>query len=407
MDNIPPPPFDYLPDPPLAMSKEALLAGFYADNKDDKRIMWKAYVCKKCHAVNKRRFWNRLECRRCGDVLVLDIKLPDLSFEDIVDSRFTDLNDNSDIPDIEVSNGATDVPHPPTNRFIVKEFALGDSDRVLLLLPKRDEIYKPGGAEDLFTRLWKEVQSGDLELVRCQRKSNSELTAWFGINIGEKYENSLKINSVSMADANSVIKKIHDSMADGVESVLGVRPEFNELRSIGMYPNMALNWQLDREKGISGDVIASISLGGTGKMSFRLSDRHYIGRVEGVANVDVPIVPGTQMEEEKRELKQLFDDDQVLREEYVFQQDEILKKWAKKPKPILEFPLPGTGAIVIQQGMTLNKYYVLEVVNQSLARLVTTGRKLTITPEGTNDANEADEGSEDEEGDGDRDEEES
>ena len=74
---------------------------------------------------------------------------------------------------IKVFNGATEVPHPSIDQFIVKESALADAGRVLVLLPKRDEIYKPGGAEDLFTRLgslWKEVQSGNLELARFKRK---------------------------------------------------------------------------------------------------------------------------------------------------------------------------------------------------------------------------------------------
>ena len=39
-------------------------------------------------------------------------------------------------------------------------------------------------------------------------------------------------------------------------------------------------------------------------MSFRLSNRSHIGPVRGIANVDVPILPGLKKEKQSRELKQ-------------------------------------------------------------------------------------------------------
>ena len=317
--------------------------------------------------------------------------MPDLSFEDVVDQRFLDLQDGADIPDIKVSNGVELLEPISTERHIVPGFGLYGANKTYVALPKRQVIHGPRGTRDLWHRLWKAVQAGELDLERIPVTTvvhvavPGQLTKWFGANIGETY----KAGRMQFTSNNAyngvpqVIKDIREKIVEVVEEVLGDRPIFNELLAIGNYPKMEMGWHDDGEEDVKGEIIASMSLGGSAVMCFGLKNEYLAGRKSSKStkvDVDLEVLPGCLEEEQKRQLRQAFENGAITRDRY--EQDVrtlvlSLNTTSKNPPPLLDFPLPGTGAVMIQVcKSSLHKYYVHKVESKGLARLVVTGRYL-------------------------------
>lgn len=142
-----------------------------------------------------------------------------------------------------------------------------------------------------------------------------------------------------------------------------------------------MGWHSDGEDDIKGNAIASVSLGGSALMSFGLHPSYSHGHHS--KQEYAPMVPGTKEEKAKMDFykaRGTLQDDKFW-DVY----EKILKKCHKHrmtdTKPILQFPIPGTGGIVIQKGKTLNTIYSHTVEATGLARLVITGRVLMTKEE--------------------------
>ncbi len=387
MDNLQPVERAYLPPAPEQPTKEGLIS--MVNDVQCSRPAWSSYLCLECGRFNQRRYWNRLKCRCCGSII--DVKLPDLSFEDVVDNRFLDLQDGADIPGIKVGDGGDRLQTISTERYIVPGFGLYGANKIYVALPKRQAIYEPGGTLSLWQTLWKAVQAGELDLERIPVNTvvhvavPGQLTKWFGANIGETYRAGRMqfTRNKAFDEVPQVVKDIRDKIVEAVKEVLGKRPQFNELLVIGNYPKMEMGWHDDGEEDVKGEIIASISLGGSAVMSFGLKNEYLAGKKSSKSikvDMDLEIVPGCLEEQQKRTLRQSLEIGAISRKRYEQNMKALvlsLSGTSKNPPHLLDFPLPGTGAIMIQESKSsLHKYYVHKVESKGLARLVVTGRFL-------------------------------
>ena len=175
-------------------------------------------------------------------------------------------------------------------------------------------------------------------------------------------------------DAPAVIRDVKDEMVSAISEIVGETPVFNELLAIENYPNMSMGWHQDGENGV-GPVVASTSYGGKATMSFAMDSFHMVGKSRKVYLYDT-ILPGCLEEEKKRALMKKREDgvydEEKYREEFRKLVDTI--EAPSKKTAILKIPLPGTGAIMIQRGATLNQRFEHRVDNEGIARMVLTGR---------------------------------
>ncbi|KAK7911953.1 hypothetical protein PG985_014434 [Apiospora marii] len=112
-----------------------------------------------------------------------------------------------------------------------------------------------------------------------------------------------------------------------------------------------------------------------------MTSRSLLGKVGDHYDYD-EILPGCVNEDKKRDLQSKRDSGEITERTYRERFREVVnsKKKGKAPKPrsILEMPLPGTGAVMIQVGPSLNKFYQHMVEHQGIARLVFTCRSIVV-----------------------------
>lgn len=90
-------------------------------------------------------------------------------------------------------------------------------------------------------------------------------------------------------------------------------------------------------------------------MKFRLADRFFTGKDGGKQNsYTVDIFPGCMKQSEKRALIEHRDAGELSPEELDQAFHQVVDTCKGEPKPFLELPLPGSGAIIVQHSHTLN-----------------------------------------------------
>lgn len=375
LNNVPAFPFSWLPPPPTQLTTQELFKVFHAKKQKDPRPLWNGWYCRDCHRFNSRVFWDKLVCRVCGQVIA--IKLPDLHFEDLVGPTWLDLQDSDTIGGVTVGCGVKHTILKSTAEYITHAFDLFEGNAVYVIYPKRKAIYQQGGFKDLFDRLWKAAQDGEIPLSRCNMESKKipgQLTRWFGKNYGKEYKTRMVTETSTLDEAPTVITDITTHLSAIVEEVLGTPLEFNEVLTIGNYPKMAMSWHQDGEDKV-GPVVASLSLGGPATMRFALANEFFTGKGR---RYSYEILPGCLGEGKKRELLAHKESGLITPDEFLRQYRAVVDglKPPCHPQKLLEFPLPGSGAVMIQKGATLNKYYLHMVENKGIARIVNTVRHL-------------------------------
>ena len=191
----------------------------------------------------------------------------------------------------------------------------------------------------------------------------------------------METKTTRLDDEPRVLRDMMKRVSKMTQQVTGIDCEdFNEHLPLGNYPNQYMGWHSDGENDIKGSIIAAISFGGQATMSFGLTSTFATGKkiTKGVNKGYPPIIPGTLKQNEKTRLYKRFRDGEIT-EKVFWKEYEAIVKTCKAPDkesiaPILQFPIPGTGAIVIQRGESLNTVYHHKVESEGVARLVCTGR---------------------------------
>lgn len=434
----------YLPQPPVQLGKYEFArlvreGDFHGDGDDDdsqgmvSKPGWHAYLCLSCYAFNQRTNWSYLECRRCH--AVQSIQLPNIDVTDLLHWPFTglgrgggDQREHDDAffeanisPLIKAGKGVSGRARIHTSRYVFERFDLGDGNRVMVGFPTWNTIVKHVAPE--FRHLWSLTtptpsshrHQPSIDLVRgltkvTLRPEHETLTAWFGFNFGIPYTDArMRMPSVPLDQApgaigrmmNDLMRDVGEALAHGTtgDENLAAPPTFNESLLIGNYPGQGMGWHRDGEKSLVGNTVASISLGDLAHMAFALTDKYYSGRLHKgkiCARADDPIMPGAAKESEKREIQAQYRDGKLSLDEASKKMSALAKEVGTVgkrvrgrmagPTVVLRFPLPF-GAVMVQQGATLNNIYVhsVEMADESLARFVLTGRTLSAPPSGDDD----------------------
>ncbi|KAK8041556.1 hypothetical protein PG994_014563 [Apiospora phragmitis] len=349
--NVCPISYGLLPDSPKSLSEDDILS-LYATHKDaDKRIKqinWEGFTCPQCIRINQRVHWNRLECRKCGQYYPYG--MADFTFAELVSPEWRDCTPEAAVPGLKFND------HPG---WVVHKFQFDPENAVHLAKPKESAITCTGGTKAKFEKLWAGVQDGTIPIQRCHvsAKILGQLTRFFAYNYGEEYLAKMKTETTSFDEAPEVIREVKDVLTSLVKEITGLEPDFNEALAMGNYPNMKMGWHSDGEKGV-GPIVASASYGGNATMRFSMKNRYLVGR-GGQGNgweLDT-ILPGC-IEDTKHAYQRGRDSGKYTTDKYQ-ERFKALVNTISRPKTkklILEMPLPGTGAIMIQGGRSLKKY---------------------------------------------------
>ncbi|KAK8029916.1 hypothetical protein PG993_011207 [Apiospora rasikravindrae] len=376
---IPPFSTSLLPNLPQFMNKQELVALHNVCTSRIERINWNGWFCVRCLRLNQRVYWNRLECRKCGNSVPYG--MPDFGLEELVPPGWRDITIDSAIPGLKFNDHITHTVNDSHPGYVVHTFRLDDENSVIIGFPTELAVTYKEGSKSVFEKLWARVQEGTIPLQRCpvRAKIPGQLTRFFATNYGEEYLAKMATDTTSFEEAPDVIRCIKNELTSVVWEILGGEdPKFNELLCIGNYPNMAMNWHKDGEKGV-GPVVASFSYGGTAIMSFAMDRRHLVGRGrKNGAYLYETILPGCLKEEKKRSLMKKRDEGRITNEKYREKFRDVVDKitMPSANKPILQFPLPGTGTLMIQVGKSLNQRFEHKVEHNGIARLVTTCRTI-------------------------------
>ncbi|KAK7911954.1 hypothetical protein PG985_014435 [Apiospora marii] len=378
MREVPESSLELLPDPPQQLTKEDIVAQFAAckDRKD--RVNWKGWFCERCKRFNQRVFWNRLECRKCGHIFPYG--MPDFSLEELGSEEWEHFTEDLLVPGLSKADHVKHFVmkdehcHPG---YVTHMFMLDDVNEVWLLIPKDLVINCPDGSRNRFGKLWAGMQDGTIPVKRCPAGSGKvvrQLTRFMAHNYGEPYNAKMTTNTTDFDDASAVIRDVKDEMVSAISEIVRETPVFTEVLAIANYPNMSMGWHKDGENGV-GPIVASTSYGGKATMSFAMDKFHMVGKSRNVYLYDT-ILPGCLEEEKKRALMKKREDGVYDEEKYREKFRELVDtiKAPSGKTEILTIPLPGTGAIMIQRGATLNQRFEHRVDNEGIARMVLTGR---------------------------------
>ena len=245
------------------------------------------------------------------------------------------------------------------------------------------------GPNEIFLAL-QAVQGMPLErrVKDLSRNSQRELTNHFAANFGMPYSYSAKATHLSIAFSDAPDPVIA-SLGRLIWTAKRVLPDdaltemLNELLLVGYMNDNSMGWHDDGEKGL-GITVATLSLGGSAMMHFRLKKKYY--NPAALANTELRInkydpkrnVPvGSKLWEKRVALNEKFG--KVSDAEWEEAKREMFKEYAKvksSNKKLLEVELKH-GDYLIMHGGEIQKYFEVSISlsqahRPTLSRLRTT-----------------------------------
>lgn len=260
--------FQLLPDEPRQFTRNMLQDNLLPRRKkddgsserdsapEDKRLSskpaWNSYVCNGCNRLNRRIHWDRLQCRCCNKVI--DLHLPDMSFDELVDPQWLDPRGTQALIDqcwwqYAVVNAPEAVDLGATGfgaLYLGICFNLYDDNSVYLLVPRKQRVddRSHDSPRAWFDSLWRLAQEGKLALQRRRMKRSvveGQLTAQFNKNYGEPYNTSLETDDTPFDDEPPLLQRIMGEVQRVVAGAIGEGIEFNEHLPLGNYTNVSVS----------------------------------------------------------------------------------------------------------------------------------------------------------------------
>ncbi|KAF1978824.1 hypothetical protein BU23DRAFT_524372 [Bimuria novae-zelandiae CBS 107.79] len=257
----------------------------------------------------------------------------------------------------------------------------------------------PGGPNDMF----KQLQCTDIGLRRrrigSEKRKEPKYTRHLFVNVGYDYnfvasgsEKSVPFAKVKAEAVRDVRTRLNWSTAQLIARALGrpfeevrewyKRQEFNECLILSYFQDQAIGFHDDGEPGL-GPNIATISLGDTGIMLFRMKKTRYSGVSKaGIYDWEYPPIPGCFKYKER-----LAQHDTIVRNAPTKNKQEYWKEAAKKlglnkyfetPPVVLKIMLRhGDEAVML--GALLQKYYDHSVSHVGRIRFALTCRYIDPT----------------------------
>jgi len=234
-------------------------------------------------------------------------------------------------------------------------------------------------------QMFKELQLLDANLERRPFASGREgyMTA-FSSNCGMPYKFAASIDSMSFEVAPWPLSETRSRLDWAARLVLGSafakQDEFNELLTIGYFDGQNIKYHDDGERGL-GSTVASLSLGASADMLFRVKSKHFSGVSKSGCFTDKAPIPGTRDFEARRAA---YDDLQT--DQFVDNQDRKdrlrqlaeelgLKDVCKDRKPWIRLRL-SHGDIVVMHGQAIQEYMEHQVESIASLRFALTCRTI-------------------------------
>ncbi|RJE26901.1 hypothetical protein PHISCL_00813 [Aspergillus sclerotialis] len=361
-----------------------LLATIDEDDTDVStiRIAWKGIVCPQCNKCIARRFWKGWKC----------------------------TDDIACVQGESCTFQKTMKMHPVSLRSVIDDFELGPIKRCLFFDPKfarpeiddrslypyrkltyripevgsithfvsnRDINSRENGPNDLF----KQLQLTDLGLRRYPLQQSvvaGTLTAHFAVNYGMPYKYIVSVDSKGFDEAADEILRALGRLTWATDkAVTGSGDEFlppNELLTLGYFDEMKIGYHDDGESSL-GPTISTLSLGAKATMLIRMKYKYFNGCSKAKKLLDDdPVLPGCQLEDQRRELKRQLNRGAITRKEYERRRQEGSKKCrATEASPFIKMELHH-GDLVVMHGENLQKYYEHSVIPEKKLRFALTAR---------------------------------
>ncbi|KAI1268699.1 hypothetical protein F5Y18DRAFT_376462 [Xylariaceae sp. FL1019] len=348
---------------------------------------WTGFLCKTCNAFNQHIFWSKHVCRRCGNQPNPLLPLVRLSFQDVVDESFIALSDGSHVPGWKTfktgnppTAAITTCDVRTTQNFMIQKFEFTEESFVAVLYPKQHVLSNPGQNPSVwYQKCIDYFDSGSVELQRhAFSRYPDQRSAFFGTNFGDHYEFSQDVQDTPFEDADEVILSLKRYVEDAIREATGTSMSSNECLALAYYKNGSMGWHSDNEKGIIGDTIAAVSLGASCTMEFCLKDDVYTGKKGSkIVDTEAPLLRGAAKKVEKDLLDDRLRDKEITKGEHDALVRELLAdvKAPRESYKILQMEIPGTGAIIIQSGVDINRLFKHRIsMDKGLQRLSFTFR---------------------------------
>ncbi|KAG0136625.1 hypothetical protein HOY82DRAFT_50336 [Tuber indicum] len=237
------------------------------------RPFWKGMCCPTCGRLSCRELWAGWLCPACG----FSYNPPRTVFDA---ARLAD-------PHRPVYTGPA-IPNNFHNeeigskRFVkegmtVVQYQLGDCGTVTHILANKVSNSRHEDANWLLEN----YQNLDMPFrrfpMKCHHSQGRLLTQQFMYNCGAPYKFIVDVNSLPFHDSPPVVLKALDLIHQRVQ-LIHPEAQFNEVLNVGYFEKQKMDYHDDGEEGL-GETVASISLGGSARMKFRVkskykSDRH-------------------------------------------------------------------------------------------------------------------------------------
>ncbi|KAJ5983196.1 hypothetical protein N7481_005295 [Penicillium waksmanii] len=362
------------------------------------RVFWKGWNCTVQHYVPPKPRSNELGCP-----FTVNVEGPAIPFENVIappDSLPGPLGRR------KISGKGTTMPRGGLESFYNQpRFAPNtsgpDIDRVSMAPYVRLRYSIAGGnigtvdhivsnlainAKDRGPNfLFQRFQELDLGLRR-ERLTHAPvkglMTGHFLVNIGLPYKFVVSTQSKSFSDTHQDVLVAHSRLVWATEKIVAEsNMEYqkpNELLLVCYVTNMDMGYHDDGEDDL-GPTVATLSLGGSSTMFLRMKKKYFVGLRQSkngapTLTKDDPVLDGCQNYDQRKALKDRYDQGFLTEPEYDEERWKILKS-AEDAAPILKMELHH-GHMVVMNGEGLQKYYEHKVVPDGGLRFAVTARHI-------------------------------
>lgn len=413
-------------------------ADMTAGNFGDKMgALNEGFVCPECGMLNRRLKWHKWQCVNGACPFEYIAPPPYFSPQDL--ERLAKGQSAVDWEKLFTAAPANDPPPPapkqarryqsrPINNLFVKKYDNGgytayDYDLeygcgVTVLVPQKDTNAGPNGADGLWKSVFDLAADGRIPLEKnftsAAASAAGTVTNHFIANFGAVYNLSVDMKSTipwkdtpqPLKDARDVIERLTRQYqlkrADG--SLEDGEGDMNECYVAAYFTRNAMNWHDDGERGL-GSVVATWTLGGTGRMQIANKLPHFYGKYKMTDQVADKAflskdyaLPGCWLERKRKALKTTLDEEL---ERYPNEKDAVHKAkrqeaqdaWFTAYKallneykvdvtvgaglhPLLDIPLPH-GSIAVMRGAKTQELYDHRVFVDSPLRIALTFRYIS------------------------------
>ena len=377
---------EHLPKIPQSMTYDEMKT-MMAGNKKA-RPFWEGWLCAVCNKLNQRIYWSRLECSNCHSIL--PISPCNMPFDKALEGPYGNITDGDEIKEIWYDSKAVTEERLDDQHSRVHRFTLHNDCQIILSIPKQSAVSAERGPRQWHDDIERVSRDGTMELKRFVFKGNKKAglvglrTKWFGANYGANYDNKMIMGTTPLDQAPPVISEVLAHITHTVGRFGTIPANFNEVLAVSYLSNMDMGFHSDSENSLRGDYVASYSTGDRAIMKFGLKKDLYSGKKKN-GNLDphLEVCRGSFAYDERRELQEKYKADELSKDEYELAVEDLYKNKNTKPRHarsdplvLLIFPIPGTGAVVIQKGR-VNDYYEHAVESNGI-RYVMTAREVEV-----------------------------